>query len=183
MPLMGVLVQGHQMFTISSLIEEFSANPRLLAAYPWVAKAPKVDDLRLGMLQLSAAENRKVDAKKKELRPYVDMAVNNYRKRNIAISRLSNADLTLLATAVVLGAVIATDERALQLIVQDLMGDPDEYPVGVVCSLDVLAMFERANMLTKEQRTTTVDTWLRLGERLPMTWRADYLRNFNEEYG
>ncbi len=182
MPLMGIVVQNHQMFTLSGLIDEFIANPRLLAAYQWVAIAPKADDLRLGVLKLNAAQNRKIEEKKKELRPYVDLFVNNCLQRRTIISRLSNADLTLLATAVVLGAVIATDERALQLIVKDLREDPEDYPMDVVCSMDVLAMFEKEAMLTKEQRTNTVDTWIRLRERLPATWRADYKRNFGEEY-
>lgn len=182
MPLMGIEVGGYQVLTISELIDEFRRNPHLLKKYSWVAVAPKSENLIVGAIKLSPAQKRKVVEMKATLRPYADMFVANSRRRNVTITRLSKEDLDLLATAVVFGAVIATDERALQLIVRDLMEDVDEYPIDVLCSMDVLGILEKEALLTREQRLTTVEAWIRLGERLPMTWRADYERNFGEPY-
>jgi hypothetical protein len=182
MPLMGEDIGKYRLRTITELIDEFRRNPRLVNTFSWVAVSPKAGNLAAGTLKLTAQEKRKVDAVKITLRPYVDMFVTNSRNRNVLITRLSKEDLDLLATAVVFNAAIATDERALQLIIRDLMEDPDEYQIEVINSIEVLKLLEMNSRLTPDERRTTIDSWIRLGERLHMNWRADYERNFGESY-
>jgi hypothetical protein len=179
---MGEDVGPWRLRTINELIDEFRRNPRLVKNFPWVATFPKAGHLAAATLKITAKEKRDIDASTVMLRSYVDMFVANSKKRNVSITRLSREDLNLLATAIVFKAAIATDERALQLIIRDLMEDPDEYQIEVINSIEVLHLLETNSRLTPEERHTTVESWILLGERLHMNWRADYERVFGEPY-
>jgi len=182
MPLMGVEVGGYALLTTTELINEFQRNPRLLKTFSWVTIAPKADNLLIGALKVSPGKKREIEQIKATLRPYADMFVANSRARNVHLTRLSKDDLDLLATAVAFRAAVATDERALQLIIRDLMEDAEEYPIEHFSSMDVLGLLEKNALLNREQCYTTVEAWIRLGERLPMTWRTDYERIFGKAF-
>lgn len=182
MPLMGLEVGGYKFLTTTELIGEFLRNPRLLQTYSWVSIPPKSENLAIGALKISSSKKQQIAKAKPGLRAYADIFVANARARNINLTRLSKDDLDLLATAVVFRAAIATDERALQLIILELMKDADEYPIEYFASMDVLGLLERNTLLNREQCHTTVEAWTRLGELLPKTWRADYQRVFGEVF-
>jgi hypothetical protein len=85
--------------------------------------------------------------------------------------------LTLLAAAIVCKAIIATDEWPLRLVVGDLMTDPDEdgddYGIGLMSSLELLALLENQGFLTKDKRIVTVEAWQRHGKIFPKIGRPN----------
>lgn len=182
LPLLGQDVNGCRLLTLDVLVSEFLDNGRLVADYPWVAENPKRADLDNARLKLKGPTKTIVEKQKKELAPYARAYLADYcNKRGISPARtLSVADLELLATAVALKAVLATDEWPLSAVVKELMAAPDDYNIGLFSSLDVLSLLERSGLLSAEDRRGTVDAWIRGREQLPRDWRTDYERLFEE---
>lgn len=181
LPLLGQTVGNFTLLTLESLVTEFKDSPSLPGQYPWVAKGPKNEDLLKAQLKLGSINKRKVTEQKELLVPYSKSFLTNYCKvhRTRTIRSLSKADLDLLATAVVLKAVLATDEWALRAVVCDLMEDP-EYKLGLTSSVEILHLLETNNRISSEDRRTTVDAWVRLNEQLPRDWQATYQVLFGE---
>lgn len=167
--------------TLESLANEFTKSERLRKEYPWVAKNPKLGDLTAGTLKLRGTNKSRVSAMKAELAPYARALVEaECAKHKVNLTPLSRQDIELLATAVVLRAVIATDEGALRFVAHELMKDQTEYPIGLFNSIEMLHMLEQNSRLTAEERRTTIDAWVRRGQLLPTNWRTDYERLFSE---
>ena len=183
MPLLGEVVGGYHLLTLQSLIDEFMTSPRLTGDYKWVTVAPKGTDLTAGALILSSVAKGRVTKQKAELKPYVDAFVRNMNaKKRMSLTPLSRRDLDLLATAVVMKAIIATDERALQEVAFDLMEDKASYQIDVLNSFQMLHFLENNGRLDSSARRNTVDAWIKLKERLPMGWRSKYEELFGEVY-
>lgn len=181
-PLLQQQVGDYQLLTLKGLIDEFFESPRLLKEYPWVSKEPKVSDLKNAALIVRGINARLINEQKKELRPYADSFLAKYCKdRNIVpAKRLSSRDLELLASAVVLRAIVATDEWPLGLVIRDLMQDPDDYEIELMTSLDILHLLEKNGKLARDIRIQTCDSWIRLGEKMPTDWRKQYKALFGE---
>ena len=93
---------------------------------------------------------------------------------------LSREDIELLATAVVLRSVIATDEKALTQLTQDLISSDEDAPQACIDSLALLHLLEQHERLSPQQRRDTVSTWLRIDTLLPAHWRRRYRVLFGE---
>lgn len=181
-PLLQQKVGAYQLLTLKALIDEFFESPRLLQDYPWVAKEPKVSDLKNAALRVSGINVRLINEQKKELRPYADAFLAKYcadRKISPA-KRLSSRDLELLAAAVVFRATVATDEWPLALVARDLMQDADDYDIELMNSIDILHLLEANGILEREIRIQTCDSWLRLKEKMPNNWQKQYQALFGE---
>lgn len=182
LPLLGQIVGGYKLLTLTSLIEEFHANPELIAKYSRVTEKPKADDLANAVVKLRQQNVIRVANQQKDLTAFARSFLQNFCKKHAtAVSRsLSNRDLELLATTIVLRGVMATDEWPLRLVAEDLMQDAAEYDIGLFNSLDILHLLERNGKLSAHDRKMTVDFWVRDGQKLPRDWQQDYLRLFNE---
>jgi hypothetical protein len=181
-PLLGQDIGGYRLLTLECLIDEFLQNQDLVRNYRWVTDKPIIDDLKRAKLKLSGINQRKVQVDRRELKLFADNFLRQHsRKHNLVPPRsLSSRDLELLGTAIVLKGVVATDEWPLTLVCRDLMGDPD-YQIGAMNSLDVLRLLESNGALTREDRRQTVDSWLRLREKLPTGWKVQYQLLFGED--
>ncbi len=182
MPFLGRVVGNYQLLTLSTLIDEFRNSKRLMRDYAWVAATMKSENLAEASIELSAANVALIGEENKILAPYANSILENHclKNRLDIIRSLSGRDSELLATAVVLEAVIATDEWPLKFVVDDLMIDADEYNIAVITSLDVLKVFELNKLITRDERISTVKAWLNYNEMLPNKWREDYLSLFAE---
>lgn len=97
-----------------------------------------------------------------------------------ALTPLSREDIELLATAIVLQGVIATDEKALSELCRDLLSADEDAPQDCIDSLALLHLLEQHGRLSPQQRRNTVATWLRLDTLLPAAWRKRYRALFGE---
>lgn len=184
LPLMQQVVQGHQLLTLKELGKELFESRRLTSDYPWIAKDPKASDIKAGYLQVRGITSSRVEDEKKWIRPYATATLDRYcaERRIHPAKRLSAPDIALLASAVTVKAVIATDEWPLRLVVESLLEDPDDdgdtYEIALMSSLDILALLEAEGLLTVETRVQTVDAWMRRRENLLRGWQQDYERLF-----
>lgn len=184
LPLMQEVVQGYQLLTLEELGNELFESPRLTSDYPWVAKGRKAADIKSGYLRLKGVNSTRVKEEKKWVRSYARSTLENYCKKQGTklVRELSAADITLLAAAITIKAVIATDEWPLRIVVESLLEDPDDdgdtYEISLMSSLDILALLEQEGKLTQDIRIQTVETWLRLKEELHRDWQKDYERLF-----
>lgn len=183
-PLLGQDIGGYRLLTLECLIDEFLGNPGLVKSYRWVTDKPVIDDLLRAKLKLSGINQRRVQADRRQLKLFADSFLRDHsRKHNLVPPKsLSSRDLELLGTAIVLKGVVATDEWPLRLVCADLMEDPD-YQIGVMNSFDILSLLESHGKLCADDRRQTVDSWVRLREKLPGGWKDQYQSLFGEDAG
>lgn len=183
LPFFGETVDGRKLLTLTALINEFFSSRRLKQEYAWLQSTVKSEDRDRIELRLTQNEKASVDAIMQEHRDYVDDVLDGYcQKQRVPISkRLSDCDLELLATAIEVKALIATDEWPLAVVVEDLMIEPEEgYQIGILTSIDIIYMLEHVGTLSREQRIETIKSWLRGGEKLHRDWPLKYRKLFQE---
>ena len=187
LPLMQQTVEGYQILTLEELGNELFTSTRLKEDYPWIASDPKAADLKAGYLRIRGITKQRINQQKIWIRPFAKATLEKYctAKRINPVKQLSTPDVTLLAAAVETKAVIATDDWPLRLVTQSLLDDPDEdddtYDIGLMSTLDVLAILEQGGLLTADTRMQTVEGWMRKGENLLRGWQQDYEKLFGEE--
>ena len=183
LPFLGETINGHHLLTLPSLIQEFLSSPRLMNEYAWLARVVKKENLTKAAIQLSEKEQQQVTQEIDAHTDYVNDTVAAYCvEANIRERQLSRRDCELLATAIVLDALIATDEWPLAFVVADLLSEPDDgYKIGVITSVHILHLFECGGQISPAQRRETVQSWLKNDEKLHRDWRAVYQQLFGEK--
>lgn len=177
-------IGSYRLVTLPSLVNEFFSGARLNNEYAWVDKKFRAEDKSEVVLTLDGAQHATMRGEVDALHDYADNLLYEYcHQRNISIRTLSRNDLELLATAVVLRAIIATDEWPLKLVVEDLTrnNDEDDYGIEVFTSVHMLKLLEDGQFLPAEERRATMKSWLRSGEALHRDWNRDYKQLFKEE--
>lgn len=181
-PLMGQDIGGYRLLTLKKLVEEFQNNQNLVSNYPSIATGSKYDELTNSAIKIRGVNKKKIENLQKELAPYSKSFLESYCKRQKIeiIRRLSSPDLELLATAIIIKGIIATDEWPLRLIAADLMEDQEEYKIGLFNSLELLHLIQENGKISPEDRRKTVRSWMLYREKLLRDWREDYQRLFGE---
>lgn len=183
LPFLGETINGYHLLTVPSLIQEFLSSSRLMNEYAWLAGVVKKENLTKAAIQLTEKERQQVTQEMAAHTDYVNETVAAYcATKNIRERQLSRRDCELLATAIVLDALIATDEWPLAFVVNDLLSEPsDGYEIGVITSVHVLHWFECGGQISPEARRKTVKSWLQNDEKLRRDWRAVYQQLFAEK--
>lgn len=169
--------------TLSALVKEFLSGARLQSDYAWVHPKFKAEDRSRIELTLDDAQRAAVRAEADAHSDYADgLLYDHCEQCKIDLRALSRNDMDLLATAIVLRAVIATDEWPLKFVVDDLTrnNDEDDYGIQVFTSIHMLKVLEDGQFLTADERRATMKSWLRSGEILPREWHRDYWQLFKE---
>lgn len=180
-PIFGLDIGGYKLLTLNCLIKEYLESPDLIERFPWIAKEPRVSELKNAKLKLRAANKQGVQRNIKELKPYTKAFLETKcKKEKIETKSLSKEDLELLATCVTIKCLLATDEWPLRLVAADLMEDPEEYEIGILNSLELIHLFELNGLIDAKQRRITVDAWVRQKEKLLRGWQHEYQRLFSE---
>ena len=181
-PILGADVGGFSIRTLTDLVNEFRNGGRLQVEYAW-ANADIDAAVNAGaVLVLNADQITAVQYELSFVKPFGNALLERYctdRPKPISIKSLSTNDAKLIATAMVLEAVIATDEWPMTHVVADLIQD-DEREIEIWNSFDLLNLLETHDQITPEDRRNTVKSWMRNGEALPRNWEAQYRRLFNE---
>ncbi|MES2040385.1 MAG: hypothetical protein V4495_21405 [Pseudomonadota bacterium] len=181
-PFLGEIVGGYKLLTLNTLIQEFHRSKRLQEFYAWLMPDIKAEDLSKVAIQTTIGENASIKQERIDHEGYVQSVISLHcQKENTSIRSLSGRDLDLLATAIVMEAVVATDEWPLRLVVNDLMSVAGEYEMGLFSSVDMLHLLEVDGKLTPDDRKMTIKSWLRYEEKLPREWREVYRRLFGEQ--
>lgn len=182
LPFLGQLAGGYNLMTLTCLIDEFKRSDRLQSEYAWLNRKVAAEDLDKIAIKLSAdqivavAESIEIDCAYS--RDWLSEYCNNHA---VKVKRtLSDPDSELLATAIVLKAIIATDEWPLQRVIDDLMSVEGEYEIGVITSVHILKALEQGQYLSRETRIATVKAWVQFNEPLPHNWKAIYKQLFDE---
>lgn len=181
-PILGADVGGFSIRTLADLIDEFRRGKRLQDEYGWANGDIDAAVAAGAVLMLDVDELKSMRDERELVKSYGNALLEDYcsqRTLPIAVRSLSTDDATLIATALVLNAVIATDEWPMTHVVTDLIQE-DDRDVEVWNSFDLLHLLERAGCISANERRETVKSWIRYGEALPRNWEAQYERLFNE---
>ena len=182
LPFLGRVLGKYHLMTLPFLIDEFLKGKKLRDKYAWLEQTVRAEDLSSIALSLSAVEQQEVDAIVGSHSDYVNGVIYDHcLQRKIIVRELSPEDCQLLATAIALGAVIATDEWPMDVVVRDLLSEPDDnYQIEVFSSVHVLHLLEEANVITSDDRKATIKSWLQNDEKLRRDWRTVYQQLFGE---
>lgn len=178
---MGQDIGGYRLLTLEKLIDEFQNNPTLVSSYPSVASGTRHDELKNSAIKLRGINKKMVTSLSNDLASYAKSLLELYcNRQKIQTRRLSNPDIELLATTIVIKGIMATDEWPLRHVASDLMEDQDEYKIGLFNSLELLHLIQENGKISPEDRRKTVRFWILYREKLLRDWREDYQRLFGE---
>lgn len=183
LPFLGKKVEGYHLLTLPLLIDEFLNSRNLQIKYAWLKKTVESEDLKTAGFHVPADDQESIDEIADLHEDYCNDVLYDYcQKEEIEIRELSPDDCQLLATAIHFRTLIASDEWPLAYAVKDLMDAPaeDEYCIGILTSIDILFLLEKAGLLNKQERIDTIKGWLRNDEKLHREWRKTYRSLFNE---
>jgi hypothetical protein len=182
LPFLGRTLGGYHLVTLPFLIDEFLESNKLRNKYAWLEQTVRSEDLTKIAIVLSEPVKKEIDDIVGTHSDYVNGVIADHcAQRNIIVRQLSPEDCELLATAIVLKAVIATDEWPMDLAVTDLLSEPeDNYCIEVFSSVHVLHLLEAAELITADERKATIKSWLQNDEKLRRDWRTVYQQLFGE---
>lgn len=182
LPFLGRTLGQYHLVTLPFLIDEFLKGKNLLNKYAWLEQTVRAEDISNIAISLTETAQQEVDDIVTSHSDYVNGVISDHCiQRQIIVRQLSPEDCELLATAIVLGAIIATDEWPMDIAVTDLLSDPDDnYQIEIFSSVHVLHLFESSSLITPEQRKATIKSWLQNDEKLRRDWRTVYQQLFGE---
>lgn len=182
LPFLGKKLGQFHLVTLPFLIDEFLKGKKLLNKYAWLEQIVRAEDISSIAISLTEDAQQEVNEIVDSHSDYVNGVISDYcKQKNIIIRELSPEDCELLATAIVLCAIIATDEWPMNLAVSDLLSEPDDnYQIQIFSSVHVLHLFESSDLITPEQRKATIKSWLQNDEKLRRDWRIVYQQLFGE---
>lgn len=179
-PILGAEVESFSIRTLTDLVDEFRRGKRLQDQYAWANDDIDAAVNAGAILTLDDHEKRKMLEERELLKLYGNALLERRCvEQSISVRSLSTSDATLIATALVFDAVIATDEWPMTYVIQDLI-DEDDRNIEIWNSLDLLHLLERAGNISAQERCETVKSWIRYGEALPRGWERQYESLFNE---
>jgi hypothetical protein len=178
-PILGSVVNGHRLVTLHELANE-SKGGGLVERNGWLSAQDIQHDIQSAVFPLSDEQQAEYTGLAKEFRQMGDHVLHEHCKaRNISLRYLSLADAKALAVAADFNAILATDEWPLRLVSTKVELDDGKQP-QLFSSLDLLQLLEIGQKITRDERAGIVKEWLRAGEHLLTSWRADYQVLFNE---
>jgi hypothetical protein len=181
-PILGADIDGFAIRTLTDLVDEFRKGKRLQDEYAWANNDIDAAIAAGAVLVLNAEQQKSMLDERQLIKSYGNALLEDHcikRAKPIAVRALSTNDATLLATALVMNAVIATDEWPMTHVAADLILE-DGWDVEVWNSFDVLDLLERTKCISAQDRIETVQSWIRYREALPHGWEAQYECLFNE---
>jgi len=184
LPFLGRKLGQYHLVTLPFLIDEFLNSKNLRNKYAWLEKTVREEDLSNIAISLTEGVKREVDEIVDSHSTYVNDVIADYcSERKIVERQLSPEDCELLATAIVLGAVIATDEWPMDVAIIDLLSVPedrDNYRIEIFTSVHILHLLESEHLISVAQRKATIKSWLQNDEKLRRDWRSVYQQLFGE---
>jgi rRNA-processing protein FCF1 len=183
-PFLGRVIGSHRLVTMNAMVNEFMRSERLQDIYAWLSSQIGADlKLEGAILELNDEQAKTVKENFDSHGSYASTLLEEYcaQEKTQLKRSLSRSDLELLATAISLETLVATDEWPLKLVIDDLASAPEEgYNLGAINSVEVLGLFEKHGAISAEQRKQIVRSWLQYGEILPRDWRDVYQELFGE---
>lgn len=177
-PLLGGTFGGYRLVTLQRLVAESCSGPRISNEYAWALNEDAVkEELKKAALRLREPKKGHVKRDTGLVRKVGNGLLKQYcLQEAIRPRELSLVDAELLATAMQLDGIVASDEWPLRHV-GERYGDE---PVPFLTSVEVLHVLESAGALAAEARISVVRDWLRAGEKLHRDWRDAYRRCFND---
>lgn len=178
-PLLGSVVGGFKLMTLTELKLESSLRSNVRERFPWMGAADIQADLDGACLKLREPKKGKIEQLARLTRTSGNgILATHCASRGIQLVReLSLTDARALAAADVLDASLATDEWPLRHVATAMgMGEP-----GLLfSSVELLHMLEVAESLERGERIETVRAWIHQAESLQRGWQARYAELFGE---
>lgn len=179
-PLMRNPVCGYELRTLYALAEELKSLT-LRGEFAWLADGVILTEVDAAVVALTRAQSLAVRQDYPGIRSYGNAELKKYcESKNLTqIRSLSSADAKALATALELNAGLATDEWPLRYVASYYDYD-DGNPLELHSSVELIALFEKAGLLSKDDRKKTYADWLKTGARLLRESDEMYKKLFNE---
>jgi hypothetical protein len=179
-PLVGAEFAGYQLVSTKELAGEATKSKNLLNKYPALTDPAMQQELKSGVIKLSAADLKAVKELAEDLRTMgQDLVTRHCADQKTPIRRISAMDAAAWATGMHVGGALATDEWPLAYAA-GLIGDDDGRKVTVVTSIKLLQLLEQAGRLTAVERWNTMRQWRVEDERLPRDADNEYWTLFGE---
>lgn len=142
---------------------EYFQNRRLRSKFDWVADEPFLDDLKSGKVHLRQSQKDSI------------ADTLEYLKEVVVSSGLScsEVDRRCLATAMEIGAPLATDDGDLQLLAR-------EFEHAVLSSQGVLAVLLKRGAVTMAKIREIAERWVKEDD-LPRDFKKEFRELFGEE--
>jgi hypothetical protein len=131
---------SYRLSIIDNLQQELDASPRLQSKFYWTKQKRYVDNRSKNIIDLSSLDEADIT----NCISYI---------KSFSIGNASFVDLRALAIAEIMGIAIATDDRSMQRIADDI-------EVEVFTSLDMLELFHEAGKATKNKLIQVVHFWI-----------------------
>lgn len=178
-PLLGSVVGGFKLMTLTELKLETSHRSNVRERHPWMGATDIQTDLDGACLKLREPKKGKIEQATKLTRMTGNTVLAAHcAAQGIALVReLSLNDARALAAADVLDGALATDEWPLRHVAAAMgMGDSGQ----LFSSIELLHLLETAGSLRPDERTQTVRVWIQQQEALQRGWEARYAELFCE---
>ncbi len=149
----------------ADLNEEFRRSPRLKNKFHWVAEKQYADN-RSRSISLSQEQKAEIEATFDYLWEHVKEAfLSPYGKGPSPI------DTRIVATALVLGIQVVTDDR-------DMIELAKEFDVGHISSLGLMKVMMEAGRIDDEKVTQVVEQWMYDNDTPHRDWKKEYKKLF-----
>lgn len=178
-PLLGSVVGGFKLMTLTELKLESSLRSNVRERFPWMGAADIQADLDGACLKLREPKKGKIEQFARLTRTTGNglLAAHCAAQSIPLIRELSLTDARALAAADVLDASLSTDEWPLRHVATAMgMGDHGQ----LFSSVELLHMLEAAGSLGRDERIQTVRAWIQQADALQRGWQARYAELFGE---
>lgn len=177
-PILGSTFNGHRLMTILELVGELAPGTDVVERNPWLLEAAVQKELANNCLKLREPKKSAVLKEAKRLRSEGNTLLRKYCTDNHLdkVRELSAADSKALATAQVIGGVLATDDWPL-VFVAERATDVS----SVLSSVALVHLMEADSKITSKQRIDVVAGWVKSKEALPQNWAHQYKQLFGQK--
>lgn len=178
-PLLGSVVGGFKLMTLTELKLETSLRSNVRERHPWMGAVDIQADLDGACLKLREPKKGKIEQAARVARTTGNgLLAAHCASHGIPLLReLSLTDARALAATDVLDASLATDEWPLRLVATSMgMGDPGQ----LFSSVELLHLLATVGSLGRDERIQTVRVWIQQAEALQRGWEARYAELFGE---
>lgn len=179
-PLLGKAVHGlgtspsATLCVTTEVDREFSANPRLVSKFHWVAEVEYQANRRQNVVKVTGTERSQIDSRRKFIQFGANGSAAEFATRRL--KRPSPTDCLILAYGDVLGIDVISDDAGMAFTAATIM----KLKFRVLGSLDVLHALHKSGQISLQQ-IKTVAQFLQYEDDLPGSWQRDGPKLFGEK--
>lgn len=179
-PIFDNPVAGFELKTLEGLAKELKLKAEG-NEFAWLGEKAILDDVDTAIVQLTREQRRVITLDAGGIVKAGNAALYAYfNEKQLKVRRtLSFPDAQVLAACLELNAILATDEWPLRHVAKFYDYDDGE-PVELFSSVELIELFEREKLITRDERIKTYSDWLKDGTAMLRESTEIYFRLFKE---